>query len=130
MLLNWAGDPCVQIWGGPEHHFVGNECVVGHGLGDGCMPGCGGEPLPDPVGLDSGSTGGCKVDWNNLTLASQIGHISGNTYWTQVRVVQRFFAHAIAVASLGHVFRMASGASDVATRRPAIIASRCQSSKR
>jgi hypothetical protein len=22
---HWAGDPCVQIWGGPEHHFVGNE---------------------------------------------------------------------------------------------------------
>ena len=22
---HWAGDPCVQIWSGPEHHFVGNE---------------------------------------------------------------------------------------------------------
>ena len=30
----WAGDPCVQIWGGPEHYFVGNECVVGDGQGD------------------------------------------------------------------------------------------------
>ena len=53
---HWAGDPCVQIWGGPEHHFVGNECIVGYGLGDGCMPGCGGQALPDPIGLDSGST--------------------------------------------------------------------------
>ena len=40
---HWAGDPCVQIWGGPEHYFVGNECVVGTSLGDGCMPGCAGE---------------------------------------------------------------------------------------
>jgi hypothetical protein len=79
----WAGDPCVQIWGGPEHYFVGNECVVGLGHGDGCMPGCAGQALPDPIGLDSGSTGGCKVDWANASLAPQIGHVHSNKYWTQ-----------------------------------------------
>ena len=47
------------------------------------MPGCGGQALPDPIGLDSGSTGGCKVDWANASLAPQIGHVAGNTYWTQ-----------------------------------------------
>ena len=73
----------MQIWGGPNHFFVGNECVVGHGLGDGCMPGCGDQPLPDPIGLDSGSTGGCKVDWHNATLKPLIGHVHSNVYWTQ-----------------------------------------------
>ena len=57
--------------------------MVGHGHGDGCMPGCGGQPLPDPIGLDSGSTGGCKVDWRNTTLRPQIGHVHSNMYWTQ-----------------------------------------------
>lgn len=47
------------------------------------MPGCGGQPLPDPIGLDSGSTGGCKVDWHNATLRPNIGHVHSNKYWTQ-----------------------------------------------
>ena len=47
------------------------------------MPGCGGQPLPDPIALDSGSTGGCKVDWHNDTLKPNIGQVHSNTYWTQ-----------------------------------------------
>eukprot|EP01043_Picozoa_sp_COSAG02_P055137 COSAG02_NODE_6351_length_3630_cov_2.661852_2_plen_84_part_00 len=47
------------------------------------MPGCGGQSLPDPIGLDSGSTGGCKVDWKNASLSPKIGHVEDNTYWTQ-----------------------------------------------
>ena len=80
---HWAGDPCVQIWGGPEHHFIGNECVVGMGMGAGDDSPPGTTSLPDPIGLDSGSTGGCKVDWNNASLKDQIGHVHSNTYWTQ-----------------------------------------------
>ena len=56
---------------------------MGNGLGDGCMPGCAGQEKPDPIGLDSGSTGRCIVDWANQTLAPLIGHVEANTYWTQ-----------------------------------------------
>lgn len=49
----------------------------------GTIVGCEDQPKPDPIGLDSGSTGGCKVDWNNASLAPKIGHVAGNTYWTQ-----------------------------------------------
>merc|ERR1712110_948489 len=80
----WAGNPCVMIWGGENHHFVNNECVVGDGTGSGDNSPPPASMLPDPVGLDGTRVGAkCTLDFKNQSVAHLIGHIHDNKYWTQ-----------------------------------------------
>merc|ERR1712060_11768 len=82
---HWAGDPCVMIWGGENHYFVGNECVLGNGSGTGNnSPSPAPYDLPDPVGLDGTRSGAhCRLDFDNQSYVDNTGHIQENTYWTQ-----------------------------------------------
>ena len=65
----WSGEPCAQIWGGKNHYFVENTCLIA--------------PGDPPIGLD-GSTKGfaCKIDWkdpkNNLQF---VGKTATNSYY-------------------------------------------------
>jgi hypothetical protein len=68
----WGGDPCVQSWGGPNHIYSNNTCMVGCGRkrtgGGGGDAGTGPVTCADPVGIDGTSKGFvCKVDFNNET---------------------------------------------------------------
>ena len=75
----WAGDPCVMIWGGEQHFFVGNECIMGNGSGSGNNSP---EPLafPDPVGLDGTREGAhCKIDFSDAANEVLVGDIKNNT---------------------------------------------------
>ena len=65
----WSGEPCAQIWGGKNHYFAENTCLIA--------------PGDPPIGLD-GSTKGfaCKIDWkdpeNNLQF---VGKTANNSYY-------------------------------------------------
>ena len=68
----WSHDPCGMIWGGENHHFTNNTCVVVSG--------------DEPIGLDGSLEGmHCLIDWsdyeNNLKY---VGRTSNNTYYIDI----------------------------------------------
>ena len=65
----WSGEPCAQIWGGKNHRFAENTCLIDKG-----------DP---PIGLDGSMKGfQCKIDWedteNNLEF---VGMTASNSYY-------------------------------------------------
>ena len=66
----WSGDPCAQIWGGKNHLFASNTCIVA--------------PGNPSIGLDGSMKGfECKIDWNdphnnNLEF---VGQTASNVYY-------------------------------------------------
>eukprot|EP00536_Pseudo-nitzschia_multiseries_P009505 jgi/Psemu1/23367/gm1.23367_g len=65
----WSGDPCAQIWGGKNHHFESNTCIV--------------SPGDPPIGLDGSMKGfTCKIDWDDpLNNLQFLGNTAGNVYY-------------------------------------------------
>jgi len=62
----WSGEPCAQIWGGENHLFKDNTCLVA--------------PGNPPIGLDGSMRGfACKIDWNNGV--EFVGKTTNNTYY-------------------------------------------------
>lgn len=67
----WVGDPCAQIWGGPNHVFENNTCVVGV------------DSYAAPLGLDGTVLGAvCEVDFSNPKEMENLGQTSRNAYFT------------------------------------------------
>jgi hypothetical protein len=70
----WSGNPCCQLWGGENHVYHHNECILGSVNSS----------FPEPVGLDGTREGlHCKVDFKNESNLALLGKLSDNLYWTQ-----------------------------------------------
>jgi len=64
----WSGDPCGMLWGGKNHHFENNTCVVA--------------PGNEPIGLDGSIEGSaCKIDWNDVDNLEFVGRTADNVYY-------------------------------------------------
>lgn len=65
----WSGEPCAQIWGGENHLFADNTCLVA--------------PGNPPIGLDGSMRGfDCKIDWDDPeTNLKFVGKTANNSYY-------------------------------------------------
>lgn len=64
----WSGDPCAQLWGGPNHIFEGNTCIVGY--------------RQRPLGLDGTIKGDfCIIDWDDPGNTENVAWSFNNTYF-------------------------------------------------
>lgn len=65
----WSGDPCAQIWGGPNHVFQNNTCVV--------------SANNSTLGLDGTVLGAnCSINFANMTEMMNVAQTSDNSYYT------------------------------------------------